>query len=388
MKKLLSSITIAICVLVLGFIPAGCDQAQEVQIPEERELAEAAEQLDTETIQEQKQVEKPKEQVTGDSLVATVDGEPIVLRELKQRLMRNRAMIYSHFNQKYGVRDSRDFWTTGHGGEVPIEMIKKKSLAEAIRIKIEQIIAKQNGVIDDISYGTFLERRVKENKRRKIAVAKKQVIYGPIQYTEQVYFSYIFSNMVIRSKEKLGLGQFNLDTEQLQKIYEAEKDETYKRRDEVKVEIISVPFARGKSKDAGISKNIAKAKIEEVKAKLDKGESFEKLAESYNKSGQVEEFVLDEDSERSDDASNPRLMSEAKKLSVGQLSAIFEEENAFYIIKCVERKDMGYMPFDEMRGIVKSRYVDEKYKEMVDKMIAQAEIEINKDVYSQIRMRQ
>ena len=75
------------------------------------------------------------------------------------------------------------------------------------------------------------------------------------------------------------------------------------------------------------------------------------------------------------------------KLGEGDASDIFEEHGAFCILKCVEKNDLGYMPFDEGKGNVRTRYTDEKYEELVDRMVRDAQVEIKRPVYDRITVR-
>jgi len=80
----------------------------------------------------------------------------------------------------------------------------------------------------------------------------------------------------------------------------------------------------------------------------------------------------------------PELRGQAMKLSEGETSGIFEERGAFYIVKCIEREKLGYMPFEEVRASVKGRYIDGRYEELVAALVKSARVEINPSVYEQI----
>ncbi|MGO4376580.1 hypothetical protein AB4Z21_38660, partial [Paenibacillus sp. MCAF20] len=58
--------------------------------------------------------------------------------------------------------------------------LKEDVLDTLIRRKLEQIWAKQKGMVKEIAYHDFVQEWKEENKRRKKAVADKEVIYGPV----------------------------------------------------------------------------------------------------------------------------------------------------------------------------------------------------------------
>jgi len=320
--------------------------------------------------------------------VAKVNGEPISVRLFERGMVRNRASAYQYFRQKYGAEDSADFWTTPYDGEAPLEWIKQKTLDECVRIKVEQVFARDHGVIADAGYGAFLASLERENERRRQALAAGEPIYGPQQYTEDTYFTYFFTNMVLELKKRLSRGGelFALEAT-LREYYESVKHELYDRGDRVKIWTIEIPFRRREGQSEDLTREEARAKIEEVKARLERGDRFEDLAGEYNENGSLNERTMDDDSARFDWRRRPDMREHAMKLGEGETSDIFEERGAFCIVKCVEKDALGYMPFDEVKGNVRTRYTDAKYEALINRMVSGAQVEINRPVYDQIAVR-
>jgi len=323
--------------------------------------------------------------------VAKINGEAVSANEFKVNLLNNSANTYSYFKQKYGVDDCAEFWTASYGGEIPIEYARKKALEAITRIKIEQAIAKQKGIVKDISYSDFLKQLEEENKARKKAVGKGKVIYGPVTYGEREFFNYLHSNIIIKLKDNLGENEFKLSEDELKKIYEATKDKSYKNPDDIKVSYLKASGVDEKGNLKSDKKAKAKTKIEQLKVWIDKGESFENLAKTQGNDGNVKIMTgdrnFDINNRRSEGEDNSKLLDTANTLKFGQISGIVEEDDGFYILKCTERKDMGYRPFDEVKSSVKSNYVDEKFGEMVAKLIKDAKIEIIEGIYKKITVR-
>ncbi|MFF7640905.1 hypothetical protein [Streptomyces canus] len=55
----------------------------------------------------------------------------------------------------------------------------------------------------DAGYDAFLRNWQTENARRRTAVAAHQVIYGPVQYSESNYFTYVLSNLAADLRDRL-----------------------------------------------------------------------------------------------------------------------------------------------------------------------------------------
>ncbi len=322
-----------------------------------------------------------------DSWVARVNGEPIATRLFQRRVTRNRARAHMYFRQHYGATDSADFWTTSFSGEVPLDWVRRRALDECVIFKVQQMLARENGLLQDISYTAFLESLASENERRSRALEAGEPIYGPTQYREDEYFLHVFTNMVIELKRRLGERQLAPTDEEVRAHYEAVKDELYARQDRVTVQIISVPFRDMGSRPQHITREEAVPIIEVARGRLEAGDPFEELAREYNEDRRAAERTFDEDSRRFDDRRTPRLREEAMKLSPGETSDIFEEYNTFYIFRCTARSPIGYMPFEEVALSVRAHCVGQRYEDLILELVRDGAIEINRSAYDQVQVR-
>jgi hypothetical protein len=161
--------------------------------------------------------------ISGDTLIL-VNGEAITKIEFIQFSKIERTSVIQHYRETFNLEFSEDFWNTKCNGKSPKELLIERTIDTLVSIKIQQIIAKQNGLIDEVTYSNFLDKLSKENLRRAQAQKSNKPIYGPSQYSESVYFSYLFSNMVIRLKEKLNETEFKITDEKVALIYEQQKE--------------------------------------------------------------------------------------------------------------------------------------------------------------------
>ena len=323
------------------------------------------------------------------SYVATVNGEPVSVKEFGYMMDLRKSHIYKYSENIEGVDESGRL--QDNNGESYGNRIKREAIDDAVRTKVQQILARQKGVIDDISYGTFLKNLRKENLRRERAVENNtEVIYGPIQYREWSYFDYLFENMLKSVKEKLVEKEIIFTQDELKDYYDSVKGKMYKRDKVVKIRKIFLSYD---DKDNNISKakrEEAREKIFQAKARMDKGEEFETLAMEYNTDEKDKktygEQTFNKSSAQYDLRKHPDLKKEAQKLSVGQVSDIIEAGNAFYIIKCIEKEEIEYDPLDEVKRDVESKYIDIKYKALINKLMEEAEVKINNEIYDQIKV--
>lgn len=137
------------------------------------------------------------------AVVATVDGQEIPVREVALYLAQERAATFTHFRQKFGAVDGPHFWTTPHDGQTPAAYLRERALADVTRITVELTLAHRQGLVADSGYDAFLHNWQTENARRRKAVAAHQAIYGPVQYTESNYFTYVLSNLAAALRDRL-----------------------------------------------------------------------------------------------------------------------------------------------------------------------------------------
>jgi hypothetical protein len=322
-----------------------------------------------------------------DRVVALVNGEPISELEFKLRLIQNRAYVYDYFKRKYGVSDHQKFWDMSYGGETPIKVARVKTLNECVTIKVQQILAKQKGIIRDISYQGFLEVLKQENLRRKEAVQQGRPIYGPRQYDESGYYYYLFENMVIRLKDVLAENELKVTDQQIAEYYQQIKDRKFRKEDAIKIQKLSISYTDKGSEIA--EREVVKSIMEQIRNRLLKGERFEEITRTCKLKNPLKlnygEQVMDSNSGRLDSRNNPILRSVADQTKAGQFSEVFEENGALMIIKPIVKTAGGYSDFNEYQDVVKSNLIDQRYDGLIDRLVKEAQIEIKDDVYRQLK---
>jgi parvulin-like peptidyl-prolyl isomerase len=328
-------------------------------------------------------------QDASDAIVATVDKEPIAVAEWKRQIQLKRAETVRYFRTKYGETEEAALWAKSYDGERPLEVLKSDALDAAVRIKLQQMLARKNGLIRDLSYRSFESDLQHENERRAAALKNKQVIYGPTQYTEDAYFEYEFSNMVARLKEKLASNEINVTDEELRSEYEASKDTLFRKGDETDIEKIFLSYVDSDGSLNEAKKRAALRIMEQTKEKLDKGASFETLAAEVNEADDAKKNYgrqsLGGSAGREDAMYNGKLIEEAEKLAVGQISGIFETNHTFYMIKIMDKHNAEYAPFDEVKSMIRTNAINKKYDALIDRLAKDAKLEIKHDVYDSMK---
>lgn len=69
---------------------------------------------------------KPSNADQEDDFIATVNGIPIHTSEYQRAIHANKSGIINYFHEKYDAEQSATFWTTSYGGEIPLELLKRR----------------------------------------------------------------------------------------------------------------------------------------------------------------------------------------------------------------------------------------------------------------------
>lgn len=288
-----------------------------------------------------------------------VNDEPVDFREFQMFADRNRAQAFSYFRNTYGVNDSEGFWMQQVGGEIPGQYLFRLTMEELVRSKIQQLWAKQEGVMQDAtSYEAFLDAWQKENRSRQKALASNQVIYGPRQYDAASYYLYLHSNLVARLKEHLGQTVYAPTDKELNELYQNHQ-ELYTEEGTAYARMLLV------SRDPTAA---------------DEGRSILNVVQSLLKQGIPMKEVMDQPGvnasrisyaeqwiggryDREEAYMHPLVKQAALSLSAGQISEVHETEHGWMLVQAVERTEAGVKSYEEVKENVFQQYVNMRYEE-------------------------
>lgn len=136
-------------------------------------------------------------------VVLYVNNEPVKVNELKFWMSLSRAEISAYFFREHGIHYSADFWEKDYGNELPILMLKERAVERLVEYKVQQILARELGVIESIGFDELMLEMKDINDKRKLKLAMGEPIYGPKQFTSHAYFFYVFDKMVYDVKHHL-----------------------------------------------------------------------------------------------------------------------------------------------------------------------------------------
>jgi len=303
------------------------------------------------------------------TVVATVNGEPVTYGEYSHYLAADRATTASKFLSS-GAQNGADFWTTPVNGQTPLDALKQTALNDAVKSKVQQMIARDNGVISDISYSAFVSAWKAQNADRAQNLADNQPIYGPQQYTESVYYDVNLSNLQSDTINAIAADAAYTD-DQLRQLYEQEKDSEFISVSSLEVLRITVPF--DSTDQASMTDALALAN--EIRAKIAAGADFADAASGYGGKAAEDDITIDMSRTRTDQNATEALLYTAQQLQAGDVSQVYQDTGWYAIIKCVQPSVSSYRAFDDVKSVLSKDMATNQYNAQVDSTVASADVQ-------------
>jgi hypothetical protein len=322
-----------------------------------------------------------QDKCSDNATVFTVNNEPVSKAEFLNEMSGLKSTVFSAFAQKYSVKDNIEFWTTSYDNETPIVVLKEKTMSSLKRMKIEQILFKKNGIAADISYSRFLKDLETENQRRKEALAKNEVIYGPKIYDKVEYYNVLHDNRVEELKNKLSSNQLSVKDSEITSYYNRNRGNLYKKPDDIKYQKIEFKYS-----DA--TKSDAESKIAEMLSAVKSGKSFQNVVNSFKKQSKSDitytEQTYNENAEGASYMMHQQLVTKLNEIASGQTSDIIDDNNCLSIIKVLEKSSSGYYTLADVKDNIKSELIKEKYDLLISKMESSAKVVVDSKIYEEI----
>lgn len=325
------------------------------------------------------------------SVVAVINGNPVTTREFMLFANKERSEVIRFFRVNYGCEYDNTFWTKSFDGKSPTELLKERTLDTLIKIIVQQACAKDFGLVSDISYSGFLLALKNENLRRLQAKNTNKVIYGPVQYSEEVYFNYTFTNMVEKLKAVLTEKVFAITNDTLLQIYETEKDRFFKKGYCTKVRTVGLKHKTGSTGGEHKTGKVNYLDLISINDSINRNESYILVAKEWygnhpDFSLVIENTVCNDTIPQAeeDNALRSQIKEISTSLSKGESSSVFEINNTAYILTIMEKQSLGFRSFDTCKRAIREKTTDQSYSNYINKLSKTAIVHINKDVYNLI----
>ncbi|WP_053373848.1 peptidylprolyl isomerase [Paenibacillus sp. FJAT-27812] len=308
----------------------------------------------------------------------TIDKYNVSDREFEAFLQNNKALTTSYFKRTYNADYGKSFWTSTFNGENPLAYAKQKALDELTKVKVEQIIMMENGIVSDISYEAFLQSYEQENKDRAKKIANNQPIYGPQKYGIAEYYSYYQSMNVQKLIDKWTKeAKSTMSGDELKAYYDKVKQRYFHKGYAFDYEKISIHTEAGKQEQL--------TKIRQ--ASIEKNIPVDEAAASLGVAVTTEQLTLDLEETSKEDTLSQNLYTRFLDFSTGEYSEIEQSDSEAYMYRLVAKRDKGLEKYEDVKSSVIQLYVKEMLETEVVKRLKETKVQLNKEVFHKITIK-
>jgi hypothetical protein len=238
---------------------------------------------------------------------------------------------------------------------------------------VKRILSRKMGIVTEIRYDDILDRRQKENERRKHALQNGQPIYGLTCFDVQQFYGYYLSYLENAVKDKLIQALDSSYEKQLHDLYEQFKNPAFSRRGSMKIEKIILPV--NKYDQASNVSSFAGMKLLADRIRNGKDPKIEAGALGLKITRETMMLTY----QRAEWMNMPLLYQAVMELRPGEISNIIEEPDNLLLVKCVSREKDFHEPFERVKELVKKMYANRIYQKTIEAMLAEAKISIIKE---------
>jgi peptidyl-prolyl cis-trans isomerase C len=261
-----------------------------------------------------------------------------------------------------------------------LSVFKKRAAHKGRQLNDQELMAIKNRILENLIDSELLYQQ-SQKKGIKVSdqVVNQRIDAIKKRFPDEKEYKRVIEKMHVSEKEfraeiqrALAIRQL-LDTDVRRKIrisgeesrkYYNNNLNMFKRPEEVKVSQIWIKVAPGAKES---KKNQARKKIEMVQQKLKKGEDFGKLAKAYSegpsarREGALGYFKRGQMLKPIENA--------AFALNVGEVSGIIETRVGYHLIKVIDKKPAGTVPFKKVRPMIEKQLKKEKEKTEIQSYI-------------------
>ena len=136
----------------------------------------------------------------------TVDGVPVEKAELIYYMRDNASAVAAEIERRFAADSAAEgFWDRSCGEVVPLEYLKAYTAEQIARTKVEQLIAREQGIETAMTWTQQHNELEEQSRRRREAYEAGEVVYGSIERDFFAYSADMLYTMRAAVQEKLGL---------------------------------------------------------------------------------------------------------------------------------------------------------------------------------------
>ncbi|WP_437203922.1 peptidylprolyl isomerase [Planctomicrobium sp. SH664] len=305
----------------------------------------------------------------GTAVVARLNGKPLILNEVLEHSPQYAQL--QRAREKISPAEYRQVQETLIQRELP-QYIEQALMVDAVKSKLKkeqlEAIEKQIDKYFDL-HVQEMEKKVNVGSTAELeAMLQQQGM--TLESMRQMFGNRTLAEQYVKSK----IGEDSTVTRaELLEIYESKKQKAYAQPTRVKWQQLQIMVGPGSSKEA------AQEKMAAAQARLKAGASFTEVVKTCSE-GPFAQGGGEWDWTQPESIAHPELRKALETLRAGETSGVISSPNSLQIVKILDRQEAGYKPFGDVQEEIRQEIIQErrvaKAKEVIDELMAKAEIEI------------
>jgi hypothetical protein len=135
--------------------------------------------------------------------LGTINDVAVTKEEVVREMRKYRANVFNAVTKKAALIGNDSPASKENNGEAMLKLLRNKVLDSLTAIKVQERLLLDRKIWPYKNYQEFKKDLINTNASRERSAGNENVIYGPVNYSEQVFFDYRFTNALSLLKRKL-----------------------------------------------------------------------------------------------------------------------------------------------------------------------------------------
>jgi hypothetical protein len=309
-----------------------------------------------------------------------INQHEVSREEFRWFMEQERGGVFRHFKTRHNLEDGRGFWTHEIEGTTPKAMLQSNSVARITREKVEQILFRELGLVQDISYATFLAQLERLNEERERAAKLGRTVYGPVRYTQLQYYQHWKATLRAQAGEKLAEKQWAPREEDLRKFYNENRD-LFRVLPLSTLEVVTV---QARKKPAAAERaDAVRSAAGMIRARFQAGSTLADVLKGrwgddrIEVSGQrFEEINADRLGELLPDEEELKAVL---ALAPGGTVLLVDSDAGARVVRCLGKTAGEARPYEAVQRQVRERWLAQQYDRHIERLVSQAKVQVNQE---------
>lgn len=312
----------------------------------------------------------------SDEEVAAVGGYAITEREVAFHMGRLKPAVQNEFRVKYQVTLGRADWTKPVGDITPIAFLRERALEQAVRDKAVFALARTHGLLETADFAGLTAKMEAENRERKAAVQRGEVVYGLVRFTLEPYYAHVLASLKTELKRKLSENPEDplyLERGDVESYYDEHAPEWAANATSYAVAQLTVPVSQpGKEAAAGA---LAKLLAQQV--------GLEEMASRFD-GASIRTETLTEESGAHVNSPVHQAVLQLRGMEPGELTAPVEIGEGFAVYRLEEVKVDRQKAMQTYGYQIKQQLLEERFEAYVEQYGKGLPVQVNREKLARV----